>query len=177
MRLGEQSTWEGRPLIVEWLPSPFAPPRDLVTQASGVCFTDDGEIVLVAGAKHAWSLPGGHPEPGETLEQTLTREVREEACAEICHSVYLGAQQVDDPQSPDGLTHYYQARFWARVRLEPFAPQFERLYRVCVAPSAFLTTLQWGTTRIAQALLEAALTAEAHYTRATGCSPAKSSRR
>ena len=177
MRLGEQSTWEDRPLIVEWLPAPFTPPRDLVTQASGVCFTSDGEIVLVAGAKRAWSLPGGHTEWGETLEETLAREVREEACAEICRCVYLGAQQVHDPQNPDGLTRYYQARFWARVRLEPFAPQFERLYRVCVAPSAFLTTLQWSTTRIAQALLEAALAAEAHYGRATGCNPAKSSRR
>src|SRR5512139_2617180 len=129
MRLVEQSTWEGRPLIVEWLSSPFTPPRDLVTQASGVCFTGDGEIVLVAGAQRAWSLPGGHPEPGETLEQALTREVREEACAGICHAVYLGVQQVNDPQSADGLTRYYQARFWARVRLEPFTPQFERLYR------------------------------------------------
>ncbi len=163
MRLVEQPTWEGRPLTIEWLPAPFTPPRDLVTQASGVCFTGDGEIVLVAGAKRTWSLPGGHLEPGETPEETLAREVREEACAEIRHSVYLGAQRVDDPQNPEGLTCYYQTRFWARVRLEPFTPQFERLYRVCVPPSAFLTTLQWGTTRIAQALLEAALAAEAHY--------------
>ena len=59
MRLGEQSTWEGRPLIVEWLPSPFTPPRDLVTQASGVCFTGDEEIVLVAGAGKVQARQGG----------------------------------------------------------------------------------------------------------------------
>lgn len=109
----------------------------------------------MAGADLAWALPGGHPEPHETLEETLAREVREEACAVVCHAAYLGVQQVDDPESPDGPARYYQARFWVRVRLEPFAPQFERLYCICVAPSALLTTLQWRTTQTAQAFLEA----------------------
>jgi ADP-ribose pyrophosphatase YjhB (NUDIX family) len=82
-------------------------------------FTGDGMIVLVTGEEETWSLPGGHPEPGETIEQAFVREVREEACAIVEHLVYPGAQQVDDPAASSGPTRYYHTRFWARVRLEP----------------------------------------------------------
>lgn len=37
----------GRPIRVTWRGAAFVPPRALVTQASGVCFTADGKVVLV----------------------------------------------------------------------------------------------------------------------------------
>ena len=41
--------------------------------------TDDGpEVALVSPREGVYALPKGHPDPGETLEQTATREVREE---------------------------------------------------------------------------------------------------
>ncbi|HEX6075358.1 MAG TPA: NUDIX hydrolase [Micromonosporaceae bacterium] len=53
--------------------------------AGGLVIRDrDGQVVGVLIAKHdrrgrlVWSLPKGHVEEGETLEQTATREVREE---------------------------------------------------------------------------------------------------
>ncbi len=100
-------------------------------------------------------LPGGHPEAGETLEQTLFREVDEEACAVVEQAVYLGVQEVDD-----GVQSHYQTRFWARVRLEPFAPHFETSRRLIVAPSDFVSSLNWSTKEIATATLRAALDAE-----------------
>jgi len=58
-----------------------------VTSAGGVVFrmTDQGREVLVCGrsADGLWALPKGTPEPGETLEQTALREVREETGVEV----------------------------------------------------------------------------------------------
>lgn len=158
--ISEENIYEGRVLKTTWSASRTPPPRALITQASGLCFTNDGLIILIAGEEGTWSLPGGHPEPGETIEQTLVREVREEACAVVEHLAYLGAQQVDDPSAPTGLTRYYQTRFWARVHLEPFHPQFEILHRTLAPPKNFLSQLSWGHTKIAQALFAIAIEQE-----------------
>lgn len=83
MTISEPSAWEGRRLVESWTVAPARPPRALVTQASGVCFTEDGRIVLVAGPDRRWALPGGHPRPGERTEEAFVREVQEEACAVV----------------------------------------------------------------------------------------------
>lgn len=46
--------------------------------AGGVVFGADGRVLLVRYRSGAWAFPKGHPEPGETPEQTAVREVREE---------------------------------------------------------------------------------------------------
>jgi ADP-ribose pyrophosphatase YjhB (NUDIX family) len=148
---------------VSWIAAPARPPRGSVTQASGVCSTEDGRIVLVAGLDRRWALPGGHLRPGETTEEAFVREVREEACAVVQHLAYLGAQQVDDPECAAGPRRTYQVRFWARVTLQPFEPRFETEDRMLVTPSGFVETLAWHTARVAGALLEAALAEEARF--------------
>lgn len=154
MRPAQHLQIDGRTVIVTWLDLPFVPPRALTTQAYGICFTDSGQIVLVGDAREQWNLPGGHPEGQETLEQTLAREVWEEACAEVLASRYLGCQQIDDPDAPDGLTCYYQARFWARIVLHPFVPEHETTHRCLIAPDQFLATLAWGSAPTARRILE-----------------------
>ncbi len=161
MAVHETGMWEGRPLDLYWHQSLVPPKHGHVTQASGVCFTDDGLIVLVAGNNQVYGLPGGHPEFGETVKQTLVREVAEEACAVVPQLQYLGAVEVHDPLSLSEPRRYYQTRFWARVALLPFVPAFETTQRVLVPPHDFLATLSWGTTRLAHALFEAAMEAEA----------------
>jgi 8-oxo-dGTP pyrophosphatase MutT (NUDIX family) len=159
--LTEQATWDGRTATVTWMPAPFEPPRDLTTQAYGLCFTAESRLVLVSHDGAEWNLPGGHPEPGETLEQALVREVWEEACSRVTHCQYLGSQRVEDPGNPEGLPVYYQARYWARVELDEFQPQFERRHRRLVAPDQFLSSLYWGRAAIAATLLQSARSVEA----------------
>lgn len=157
MSITERNTWDGRTVAVTWEESSTLPPREQITQASGICFTDTGRIVLVGNGSDIWSLPGGHPELGETAEDALKREVLEESCAVVKRYVYLGAQRVDNP----GLAQpYYQARWWARVHLLAFTPEHEISQRILVSPDAFVTTLNWKTDSIAQAILRAALAAE-----------------
>ncbi len=149
----ERIAWDGRVVTATWLAPPFRPPRQLVTQVLGLCFTADGRIVLVATADGSRTLPGGPPEPGETLEAALDRELREEACARLVACAYLGSQRVEDPARPDGPARYYQARFWARVELHPFEARYETVARQLVDPAAFLDTLTWGRDASARIIL------------------------
>jgi ADP-ribose pyrophosphatase YjhB (NUDIX family) len=146
-----------QPLVVEtvvadgaryriwWFDPPFRPPLAETTQALGICFTADSQIVLVTWNGTDWTLPGGTIEPGETLEETLTREVWEEACARVRACAYIGCQRVEhlDEDRPA----YYQTRFWARVELEPFEPAHEMTARKLVSPQASSPTRCSGAAR------------------------------
>lgn len=163
IKIVEESTWQGRPLTLTWHDSSCKPPLERVTQASGFCFTEEHRVVLVSMDHQKWQLVGGHPEAGETCEATLVREAAEEACARVRHLVYLGCQEVNDPQNPSGMTSYYQVRFWARVSLDEFRPQYEIVERASVAISDVKQMLNWRTTGILDAMLTAAVEQEQRF--------------
>ena len=154
----EAVTVNGEDYVVAWLPPPYRPPREWTVQASGICFTDDGKIVLVSGDGLGWALPGGHPEPNETSEEAFIREVQEEACATVMDYSYIGCQRVQIRDAANAMRLHYSARFWAKIALLEFDPKFEIRERKLVSPSEFIPTLNWQTTKCAQAILEAGLT-------------------
>ncbi len=157
---------EPRPWTATWLDPPFQPKLAHIDQAYGVCFTEGGEILLICsrdldGVTPYWNLPGGGLEPGETLQECLTREVSEEACARVIACRYMGCQRVDDLQHPDEPQSYYQARLWARVELDPWDPRHETFERTLVMPAEFLSVLALGPALTAAVILEEGLRLDA----------------
>ena len=64
-------------------------PTHLVSVAALVT-NDSGEILLVNSPWRGWEYPGGIIEPGETFQEALKREVREEAGVEIEITGFVG---------------------------------------------------------------------------------------
>ena len=148
----EESEWQGQKFQIIWHGRDFIPPPDKVKQVSGICYTGMGKIVVVSQDGVLWELPGGHPEPGEDLNEAFIREVKEEACASVDLVEYLGSQEV----RPGKDSVYYQVCYASHVILDKFDPQHEMLQRRLVNPTDLSNTLQWKTNRILDEILSTA---------------------
>ena len=124
----------GQDWIVSWHP-PLTPPDGTPHGAAGVCVTGDGGIVLISPDGEHWGLPGGRPEGRETWEETLRREMLEEACATVVQARLLGYHRSACVAGPQvGLV--LVRSFWrAEVELAPWEPRFEIPHRRVVAPA------------------------------------------
>jgi len=86
-------------------------------QVYGVCFCGEKMVIGFGGQKLGWGLIGGTVEAGETFEQTLAREIREESNMKVLACLPIGYQKVVDPRDN---SHIYQLRYACTV--EPLGP-------------------------------------------------------
>jgi len=125
----------------------ISPSHLSVTQVYGFCFSHDGRLLLIEDSGR-FGLPGGKPEGKESYEETLRREVREEAQAIIGEVVLLGYQFVEGDRTTLEGAPYAQLRAIAPLQeLLPSAvdPASGRMYRrILCPPRVAPRLLGWG---------------------------------
>jgi ADP-ribose pyrophosphatase YjhB (NUDIX family) len=121
--------------------------------ASAAIFRGDSVLLVERGSgpsAGAWSLPGGHIEPGETAAAAALREVREETGLAV---ELVGLADVRDVVRRDStgalLAHYLIAVYYGRWREgEPVAGSDSRTARFVPLDEIDRYPLTEGTARI-----------------------------
>lgn len=111
-----------------WYPPGDAPPGQ-PHGANGFCVTTDDEVVLISPDGSRWGWPGGRPELGESWEDTLRREMLEEACAMVTDARLLGFVRSRCLAGPEEGLVLIRSIWRAQVRLLPWQPQHEIPFR------------------------------------------------
>ncbi len=114
----------GQDWLVAWHP-PSLVPMGTPHGATAICMAPDRSVVLVRTSGGLWSLPGGRPEPGESWEQTLYREVLEEACARVTSGRLLGYGRGECTRGREAGLVLVRSLWLAEVDLLPWGPEWE----------------------------------------------------
>lgn len=72
-------------------------PDELILKVHAVCFWKDKILVVNHPKWKIWGLPGGTRDPGESIEETLIREIKEETNCEVLSYKPLSCQKVTSP--------------------------------------------------------------------------------
>lgn len=64
--------------------------KNHLVSCAGLVTNDAGKILLVKSPLRGWEYPGGLIEPGETFQQALRREIREESGVEVEITGFVG---------------------------------------------------------------------------------------
>ena len=79
------------------------------------CFYKDKLVIVWAENKQYWTLPGGGVEPGESVEEAVAREVREESNMKILKHTLIGVQDIFEGEKVISQTR-------SICIVEPFGP-------------------------------------------------------
>lgn len=124
-----------------------------VTQVSGYVFDNEGKLLIVHNKEtNTWTIPGGHLEKGETREETLKRELMEEACVTLKDINYLGAVEVVENET------YYQTRYTAHInKVLEFKEEWEIDERKFVTIKDLPNYITWANGVTFKAQIDSAL--------------------
>lgn len=88
-------------------------------RTAGAFFVKEGRLLLARRAAHkttypdCWDIPGGHVEPGETVEQALVREAMEELGVTPLQWEEVGSFAEPRPQQyGEAVHHFFVVREW-----------------------------------------------------------------
>lgn len=110
-------TYDNKNFLLTWIRDGSLENYKPVGQVYGIVFNDKGEI-LIAREKpeDKWAIPGGKPEAGESIEETLRRELEEEVDVSVSKVLPLGAQKVELEGDKEGKSTSYQLRCVALLK-------------------------------------------------------------
>lgn len=57
---------------------------------AGLVTNDRGDVLLIKSPRRGWEYPGGMVEPGETFQEALLREIKEEAGIDVEVTGFIG---------------------------------------------------------------------------------------
>jgi len=124
----------GHPWVVSWHP-PASVPDGRPHGENAFCVTSDESVVLISPNPVIWGWPGGRPADGDTWEDTLRREMHEEACVEVVGARLLGFVRSACRGGPERGLVLVRNTWRAHVRLLPWDPHFEIPHRRVVPAS------------------------------------------
>jgi ADP-ribose pyrophosphatase YjhB (NUDIX family) len=126
--------------LTAWHPEGEAPPGT-PHGANGLSVTADDRVVLISNDALRWGWPGGRPEGDESWEQTLRREILEEACCIVRDARLLGFCRSACLAGPERGLVLVRSIWRAEVDLMPWEPRFEIAHRRVVPASKLLSSL------------------------------------
>jgi len=126
--------------LIAWH-SPAAAPEGIAHGANAFCVTADAGVVLISNDGERWGWPGGRPEGDESWEQTLHREVLEEACATVVAARLLGFSHGACLTGPEQGRVLVRSVWRAEVELLPWEPRFEIAHRRVIPATKLLSHL------------------------------------
>ena len=104
--------------------------------SEAIIMIDHARTVLVRGTSGRLNTPGGHPEVGESSEQTMKREVREEACAEVEAAALIGFARSEKLDGNNAGFVMVRDMYVARVRLLPWVQPPSEIAERLIVPLA-----------------------------------------
>ena len=146
-------TFNGLEVTMTWLKDNDLSKYLPITQVYGIVFNSKGEILVARETSEGkWQIPGGKPEKGETIEETIRRELLEEVDVKAGKIYPLGAQKTEVPNNPNKSEGdlFYQLR--CVVELDELLPQtpdpdrgnvWERMF---VPVGKITEYIKWGET-------------------------------
>jgi ADP-ribose pyrophosphatase YjhB (NUDIX family) len=121
-------------------PAPAGQPHG----ANAFCVTARGCVVLVSADGSHWGWPGGRPGRGDSWEETLRREMAEEACATVNGARLLGYVRSRCLSGPDEGLVLVRSVWRAEVTLRSWRPGHEVPFRRVVLAQDLAACLWTG---------------------------------
>lgn len=126
--------------LIAWH-TPNAVPVGASHGANAFCVTAEGGVALISNDGERWCWPGGRPEPDESWEQTLRREILEETCAVVGDARLLGFCRATCLTGPEQGLVLVRSIWRAEVKLMPWEPRFEIAHRRVISATQLLSHL------------------------------------